>query len=92
MAKRSLSSLKRVRQNERRRIRNLERRSALKSQIRKARDTIAKGGTDAAQKVFRLTAAALDKAAAAGVIHRKAASRKKSRLAKRVNTLKPARK
>ena len=92
MAKRSLSSLKRVRQNVRRRERNKSRKSALKSQIRRFVDALVNGGRDAAAKEFGTTGILLDRAAAHGVIHRNTASRKKSRLAHRLNAMKAAKK
>lgn len=92
MAKRSLSSLKRVRQNARRAERNKSRKSALKSQIRKFVDALAAGGRDNAVKEFGNTGVLLDRAATHGVIHKNTAARKKSRLAKRLNALKATKK
>lgn len=88
MAKRSLSSLKRVRQTAKRAERNKSRRSALKSQIRTFLDAADTGKTDAASKEFLAASALLDRAAAHGIIHKNTAGRRKSRLAKRMNALK----
>ena len=84
----SLSSLKRIRQNETRRARNQARRSALKTQIGKLAEAIHDQTPDAAAKVLGETTKALDQAAAKGTIHKRTASRRKSRLAKRVNAMK----
>ena len=89
MAKRSLSSLKRVRQNAKRAERNKSRRSALKSQVRVFLDAANTGKADAASKEFLAASAQLDRAASHGIIHKNTAGRRKSRLAKRLNALKP---
>ena len=89
MAKRSLSSLKRVRQTAKRAERNKSRRSALKSQVRRFTDAAATGKADVASKEFLAASALLDRAAAHGVIHKNTAGRRKSRLAKQMNALKP---
>lgn len=90
MAKRSLSSLKRVRQNVRRAERNKSRRSELKSQVRTFLDAAAGGKVEEASKEFLAASTLLDRAASHGIIHKNTAGRRKSRLAKRMNALKPA--
>lgn len=85
---RSLSSLKRMRQNVKRRARNKTRKTVLKTEVRKLTDIIATKDAAAAEKQYRHTASMLDKTAAKGTIHRNTASRKKSRLAKRLNAMK----
>lgn len=88
MAKRSLSSLKRVRQNVKRAERNKSRRSALKSQMRRFAEAADSGKSEAATQEFAAASALLDRAAAHGIIHKNTAGRRKSRLAKRMNALK----
>lgn len=92
MSKRSISSRKRVRQSARRQEHNKARRSELKTQVRKFVEAVATGKPDAAAAAFKETAAVLDRAGARGTIHRNTASRKKSRLAKRLNAIKGAKK
>lgn len=77
---RSKSVLKRQRQTERRRQRNLAVRSELKTFEKRAR-TASAGEGDAAAELKELQSR-LDKAAARGIIHPNKAARKKSRLAK----------
>jgi small subunit ribosomal protein S20 len=77
---RSKSVLKRQRQSENRRVRNLGVRSALKTYQKRVR-TVADEGGDASS-ALKLAQSRLDKAAARGVIHKNKASRTKSRLAK----------
>jgi len=82
------SAEKRDRQNKRRRARNISAKSALRTKV-KAVDTAVEGKkkTEAAT-ALKMTAPALAKAASKGIIHKKNASRKISRLTKKVNALK----
>jgi small subunit ribosomal protein S20 len=89
---RSLSSRKRVRQNERRAARNQSRKSVLKKQVVKARDALAANDVNAAASAVRAATVVLDRAATLGTIHRNTAARRKSRLAKRLNALKTVKK
>jgi small subunit ribosomal protein S20 len=75
----SKSAEKRIRVNESKRARNAAHRSALRSTIKKYEAALANEPANAPahlQKAFK----ALDQAAAKGLIHKNAASRKKSRL------------
>ena len=78
------SQIKRNRQNEKARLRNKAVRSELKTRTKSA--VAAAGGEDQAE-AFRLAVKRIDKAAAKGVIHKNAASRRKSRLAKQIARL-----
>lgn len=84
----SLSAKKRIRQNEKRRARNRSRASALRTSLRTCTDPLLHNEADAAAKAIPAVAKALDQAAVRGTIHRNAAARKKSRLAKKINALK----
>ncbi len=75
------SQIKRNLQNEKRRLRNKAVRSELKTRVKSA---ITAAGTDSAADAQRMAAKRIDKAAAKGVIHKNAAARRKSRLAKRL--------
>lgn len=79
------SSKKRIKQNERNRIRNRSRTSALKTETRKLEDALRQGALDAAGEQFRKLTRKIDQTAAKGTIHRNTAARRKSRLAKRLN-------
>jgi len=83
-----LSALKRARQTERRTVRNRANTSALRTQLRDLRETIAKGDKATAQQVYRKTVSALDKAIRKGLLHENTASRYKSRLGARVTAMK----
>jgi small subunit ribosomal protein S20 len=73
------SQIKRNRQNEKRRQRNKSVRSELKTREKQVLGADAETVDDA----FQLAQKKLDQAASKGVLHKKAAARKKSRLAKR---------
>ena len=78
------SQIKRNRQNEKRRVRNKAVRSELKTRTRQALVS-AEQGAEHAGEAARLAMKRLDKAAAGNVIHKNAASRRKSRLMRRLN-------
>ena len=81
------SALKRTRQSEKRRARNRTNLSQLKTQVKKLRAAIAEGNAEAAKKLLPETVGEIDKAAKKGVVHDNAASRYKSRLARKVSAL-----
>jgi len=78
------SALKRAGQNERRRLRNKAVQTRVKNVVKDVRLAVTQ---DAENAVARLDAAksAIDKAAKKGVLHKKTASRKISRLNRQVN-------
>lgn len=78
------ASKKAIRQSEKRRVRNQAVRSAIKTYVKKTRVAI-QGGTDEASDLLQATASLVDKAAKRGIIHKNAAARRKSRLARRMN-------
>ncbi len=84
----SLSAKKRNRQNVKRRALNRARRSSLKTRIRCCREALGGTDADAAERLFRDACKALDREANRGLIHRNAAARRKSRLARTLNVLK----
>ena len=86
----SLSAKKRARQSLKRRARNRFRKDQLKDQIKSFSAALAGGDMDKAQKELSKTAQRLDKVAAKKTIHKNTASRKRSRLAKRLNAAKAA--
>jgi small subunit ribosomal protein S20 len=74
------SSIKRIRQNETRRLRNRTIRSQVRTAVKTARTTAGSDQRAAIADAIR----ALDKAVTKGVIHRNTAARKKSALARRL--------
>jgi len=85
----SLQAKKRARQNDKRRLINRARKSQVKTQIKHLEEALAGGNAEAASQQFKLIVKKLDKTAATSTMHKKTAARKKSRLAKKLNALKP---
>ena len=81
------SALKQMRQSQKRRARNRQNLSQLKTQVKKLRSAIAGGDAQAAQSLLSPTVGQIDKAAKKGVIHDNAAARYKSRLTRKVRAL-----
>ncbi|MDP2946313.1 MAG: 30S ribosomal protein S20 [Patescibacteria group bacterium] len=81
------SAQKALRQNKRRRVRNVRQSRSLKDEIKSLKKLVAnkdkKGASGALPKVYK----ALDKAAKTNLIKKNTASRLKSRLTKTVNKL-----
>ncbi len=84
----SLSAKKRVRQNAKRRKINRARKSQMKTQVKHFESALETGDVQAASEQYRLAAQKLDKLAGTSTMHKRTAARKKSRLAKRLNSVK----
>lgn len=76
------SAKKRIRQAEKRRLRNKHYRSMMKTYIKKVRMAT---DPETAVQAYRQATSILDKLVAKGIIHRNTAANKKSRLARYVN-------
>ena len=85
-----LSAIKRARQNEKRRLRNLNIRSTVKSSIKKVRVAIEKKDVEGAKKALSKAVPLIQKADSKGVFHRNTSARKISRLTREVSALKTA--
>ena len=81
------SQLKRIRTNERARLRNKSIKSSLKTAVRRFREAATAGDKDRVQSELVTASRALDKAVSKGVIHRNQAANRKSAMAKRSNHL-----
>ncbi len=79
------SAKKRIRSSERRRIRNRVYLVSTRTYLKKARETIQNEAWADADTAVRQATRALDKAAQKGVIHKKNAARRKSRLVRSYN-------
>lgn len=82
----SRSAEKRIRQNEKLRLRNRSDRSRLRGDIKKLRQVIANEDTDKARQLLPSTTSLIDRMVKKGIIHENTGSRYKSRLAKLVAT------
>ncbi len=84
------SSRKRVRQNERRRIRNRDQRSTMRSSVKKLAKIIESKDLTGLDAALQAAQSKLGKAAKRNLIKKNALSRKQSRLTKAVNRAKVA--
>ena len=81
------SAKKRMRQNERRRMRNRAHRSRMRTAIKSLRSAIDAGDASAARDQWIRAQAIIDHTTRLGIIHPNTAARTKSRLARRVQQL-----
>jgi small subunit ribosomal protein S20 len=82
-----LSAIKRARQNEKRRLRNLHIKTTVKSSVKKVRVAIEKKDVEGAQKALLKAIPLIQKAHSKGVFHKNTSARKISRLTQGVNAL-----
>jgi small subunit ribosomal protein S20 len=75
-----------MRQNDKRRLRNRVYRSQARTYVKRTNQLIAEQKLDEAAEVAALAVSALDRAAQKGVVHKKNAARRKSRLIKRLQS------
>ena len=80
----SKSAKKRVRQNREHRLRNRRHRSRLRTAVKRLRAAVASGDAEAGRDRLPRTLALLDRMAGRRILHRNAAARTKSRLARLV--------
>ena len=83
-----LSAIKRARQNEKRRLRNLNIRSTVRSSVKKVRAAVEKKDIEGARKALLSTVSLIQKAHTKGIFHGNTSARKISRLTREVNALK----
>ena len=76
------SAIKRVKVADKANAANSQAKSAMRTTVKKAEQALATGAENA-QELVVAASKALDKAASKGLIHKNAAARKKSRLAKK---------
>lgn len=79
------SAIKRVKTNEERSALRASQKSALRSKIKSYEQTVQNASAEEAKNAFIEVQQKLDKAVSKGLLHKNAAARKKSRLAKRLN-------
>lgn len=81
------SAIKRVKTNEKRRVRNAAVKSVLRTAVKNFEATVEAGNAEEAKTAFAEATKRIDKAASKGVIHKNTAARQKSKLAKKLNGL-----
>ena len=83
------SALKRTRQTKRRTGVNRNNKGTFRASLRNARKTLLSGSREESQGVIPPTLSSIDKAVQKGLIHKNTASRLKSRLMARLNSISP---
>ncbi|MAI57889.1 MAG: 30S ribosomal protein S20 [Rhodobacteraceae bacterium] len=78
---------KRARQNERNRLVNKNRRSRVRSFIRKVEEAILSGDKESAETALRTAQPELMRGVSKGIFHKNTVARKMSRLSARVNSI-----
>ncbi|WP_077214036.1 30S ribosomal protein S20 [Bacillus dakarensis] len=81
------SAIKRVKTSNERNAHNATVKSTMRTAVKKVEAAVVNNDEAAAKESYLVAASKLDKAAAKGLIHKNAAARKKSRLAKKLNSL-----
>lgn len=83
------SAMKRDRQSKERRLRNRIYKSKMKTVVRLVEEALVAGSEEQAREALAKAVPVIQKTAAKGTIHKKTASRKVSRLTRRVNRMQP---
>ena len=83
------SALKRDRQSKVRRMRNRVNKTKMKGAVNRVEEALVAGSEEQAQEALQNAVAVIQKTVSKGSIHQKTASRKVSRLTKRVNRMEP---
>jgi small subunit ribosomal protein S20 len=83
----SAQAKKRVRQTERRSTVNRDRLARIRTYVKKVETAIAAGDKDAAKQALKVAEPELMRGAKVGVLHKNTASRKVSRLSRRVSQM-----
>ena len=83
------SAIKRDRQSKIRRMSNRMNKSKMKSAIRRVEEALVAGSEEQAQEALKRAVPIIQKTVSKGTIHSKTASRKISKLTKRVNRMLP---
>ncbi len=85
--KKSLSVLKRTRQNKKRQLRNKSAKSRIKTLSKSLEDAINANNRDLTHKLVVETTRALHKASSKGILHKNTSSRKVSSLTRKANSI-----
>ncbi|CUA79955.1 30S ribosomal protein S20 [Anoxybacillus thermarum] len=81
------SAIKRAKTSEKRRAHNAAMKSAMRTAIKKFEALVELKDVEKAKEAFAFATKKIDKAASKGLIHKNAANRYKSRLAKKLNSI-----
>ena len=81
------SALKRAKQNKVRRLRNASMKSRIKSKVKQYLQTLEASPQESAAPILTEAASLIDRAGSKGILHPRTASRKISRLSKKLNKI-----
>ena len=81
------SSLKRIKLQEKAAARNKSKRTLLKTNVKKFDAAASEGDREKAEAAFKAAVKTIDRAATKGLIHKNKAARRKSALAKQLNSI-----
>ena len=81
------SAIKKMRQDEKRRIRNKSYKTRVKNVVKEVETALNDQNREAAEQAFQNAVSVIDRVASKGIIHKNKAARKKSRLAKRIHAV-----
>lgn len=81
------SAIKRAKTNEMNRLHNFSQKSAMRSELKKFLTAVENQDKEQAAILLKEATRSLDKAVTKGLIHKNTAARKKSRLAKKLQTI-----
>ena len=81
------SQKKRIKTNEKARLRNCSNKAELKTAVRRVREAVEAGDKEAAQTAAEYACKKLDKAASKGIIHKNQAAKRKSGVDSLVNKI-----
>lgn len=81
------SAIKRVKTNDARRVHNAQIKSAMRTAVKNFEALVTNQDPDNAKAAYATASKKIDKAARKGIIHKNAAARQKSRLAKQLNSI-----
>lgn len=81
------SAKKRIKTNEKQRLTNKVQKSSMRTAIKKVELEVVNGNKEAAQTALQNATKRVDSSVSKGIMHKNAAARTKSRLAKKVNNM-----
>lgn len=81
------SAIKRIRVNNKKRVRNQSVRSDMRTHIKNVEALVEASDLEGAQEAFQQTSRIIDKAIQKGVVHRNNGNRQKTRLAKKIREI-----
>ncbi|TCK60479.1 30S ribosomal protein S20 [Seleniivibrio woodruffii] len=86
----TISALKRIRQSEKRNLRNKSYKSKMRTMVKKFTAAATTGDAQTAEAAFKTATSTIASIGSKGVIHKNQVARRQSRLAKKLNALKTA--